>query len=153
MLGNMPRALPSPPLSDCASSTSLNSPPYPLVRDNGGVKVGNGAKKRWTDRPLIDGLAVLDLDIANVEAREKGKDLVARAERVLALERIGTNTNPEHDGAADLLVSVSVDEETNNVDGRPSDPLGFQQVRTRGPTSFQTALSLWPNTPRACLSL
>jgi hypothetical protein len=44
---------------------------------HGGVKVGNGAKKRWTNRPLVDGLAVFDVDIDDVEAREKIKNLVA----------------------------------------------------------------------------
>ena len=77
-----------------------------------------------TDRywPLVDGLAVFALVVVDVEARENVKDLGARVEGVLAQERIGTNT----DSTADLLVSVSIGEEANDVNGRPSDPLGVQ---------------------------
>jgi hypothetical protein len=58
---------------------------------HGGVEVGNGTKTRWTDRPLVGRLAVF-------EAHEEVKDLLARVESVLALEQIGTNTDPEHEG-------------------------------------------------------
>jgi hypothetical protein len=120
---------------------------------HGVVEVGNGAKKRWTDRPLVDGLAVFDVDVDNVEALEKVKDLDARVEGVLALERIGTNTDPDHDGAADLLVSVSVGDEASDVDGRPSDPLGVQQVRNQGTHDLPSDVEFVAERPTRLLEL
>lgn len=71
---------------------------------HGGVEIGNRAKKRWTGRPLVDGLAVFNFDVIDVELCEKVKNVVAYAEGVFALKRIGTNTDPDHDRTANLLV-------------------------------------------------
>ena len=95
---------------------------------NGGVEVGNGGEKRWTNRRRVDGLTVLDLDVDDVVDREEVKDTVARVECAIAVERIGHNTNPDNDRTPDLLVSVSIGDESNDVDGSPRNVLGDQQV-------------------------
>lgn len=76
----------------------------------------------------MDGLAVLDLNVVDVVDREEVKDTVARVKGAIAVERVGDNTNPNNDRTTDLLVSVSIGDESNDVDGSPSNILGDQQV-------------------------
>jgi hypothetical protein len=99
----------------------------PAPRELWGCTSPRVATACWTDE-LVDGIAVFDLDVVYVEAREKVKDLGTRVEGILAQERIRANTDPEHDRTADLLVSVSVSDEAN--DPRPwVKPTGVESYR------------------------
>ena len=84
---------------------------------DGVVRAGNGEKTCGTDRSLVDRFAVFNVDVDDAVALEKLEDLLAGVVGILALERIRTDAYPHHNRTPDLLVFVSVGDETNDVDG------------------------------------
>jgi hypothetical protein len=96
----------------------------------------NRSKKRRTDRPRIDGLAVFDLDVSDVEGRQKGKEVIVRIECVLALESVGKNADPKNGGTGNL--SVSDDDEASDIDGRPADLVRVHEIAELG-------TQVWPH--------